>query len=104
MMREGRDRNRLALFIYQLFSVYGCNIRLISNDIAYAIGKPVFIIGKNGISGSRGQPGFVRSCVWYQFCRNFCMKNSSATKDHTSFAIKELEEVIRKGNAHASFD
>lgn len=32
------------------------------------------------------------------------MKNTSATKGQTSFVIKELEEVIRKGNAHASFD
>lgn len=32
------------------------------------------------------------------------MKNSSATKGHVSFVIKELEAVIKKGNAHASFD
>ncbi len=43
--------------------------------------------------------------TWYQFCRSFCMKNSSATKGgHTSFIIKELEELIKGGNAHASFD
>ncbi len=32
------------------------------------------------------------------------MKNTSATAGHTSFVIKELEEAIKKGNAHASFD
>jgi hypothetical protein len=32
------------------------------------------------------------------------MKNASTTTGQTSFVIKELEEVIRKGNAHASFD
>jgi hypothetical protein len=32
------------------------------------------------------------------------MKISSAEKGHTSFIIKELEEVIKKGNAHASFE
>jgi hypothetical protein len=32
------------------------------------------------------------------------MKGTSATKGHTSFIIKELEEVIVTGNAHASFD
>jgi DinB family protein len=32
------------------------------------------------------------------------MKNTSAVTGQTSFVIKELEGVIRKGNAHASFD
>jgi hypothetical protein len=32
------------------------------------------------------------------------MKNTSAIAGHTSFVIKELEEVIKKGNAHAGFD
>ena len=38
------------------------------------------------------------------FAPIICMKNTAATKGQTSFVIKELEEVIRKGNAHASFD
>jgi hypothetical protein len=71
MMREERDRNRLTLFIYQLFSVYGCNIRLISNDIAYAIGKPVFIIGKNRISGSRRQVTVVKAAFGTNFAAIF---------------------------------
>jgi len=51
-------------------------------------------------------PGPGRGCLvfWYWFCANSCMKNTSATKGQTSFVIRELEEVIRKGNAHASFD
>ena len=32
------------------------------------------------------------------------MKDSSTIKGTTSFVIKELEEVIRTGNAHAGFD
>ena len=38
------------------------------------------------------------------FAAIFSMKNSSLTKGYTSFVIKELEEVIKIGNAHASFD
>ncbi len=32
------------------------------------------------------------------------MKTTTAPKGHTAFVIKELEEVLQKGNAHASFE
>lgn len=46
----------------------------------------------------------VLRAIGTNFAAPFCMKNSSTAKGHVSFVIKELEELIKRGNAHASFD